>query len=342
MPKPSVLVLYNKPVLPRDHPDSQSEYSVIAIAEKIGAILTEEGFRVRHLALESDPAVLWKELTKRKPDVIFNLFEGNPDHAETESYVAGLLEWSGVPYTGSPFATLTLARPKHLAKTLFKGAGLPTADFLVVNGLPMPKCTLTFPVIVKPAAQDASVGLGHDSVCENRAQLERRVRYILKAYGAPVLVEEYIDGREFNVPLMELPTLTALPATEIFFPNPDPDAWPILTYAGKWDPTSPDYNDVDPQLARLPQAELRQLAELAKAAYRLLGCRDYARVDFRMNEAGKFYILEVNPNPEISEYAGFAHSLGSIRCTHREFIVRLVKQALTRTHLLRPTFTPER
>src|SRR5262245_17670965 len=116
MPQASVLVLYNEPVLPRDHPDAESEHSVLGTAGKVAAALAEANFRVEQLALGADPAVLWSELKQRKPDVVFNLFEGNPDNTETESFVAGLLEWSGVPYTGSPFAALSLARAKDTVK----------------------------------------------------------------------------------------------------------------------------------------------------------------------------------------------------------------------------------
>ncbi len=334
MSKPSVLMLYNEPVLPRDHPAAESEHSVIEIADKLTAVLSAAGYGVAPLALGSDPTILWHELKQRKPGVVFNLFEGNLDNSETEAYVAGLLEWSGVPYTGSPFATLALARAKHTTKYLLKGAGLPTADFLVINALPMATCALTYPVIVKPAQQDASVGVDQESVCETAQQVERRVQHILTTYGAPVLVEEYIEGREIHVALVELPELGTLPPSEIVFPDEGPEAWSILTYESKWRPDAPPPKfPVD-----LPTATVRELSRHAMHAYRLLGCRDYARVDFRMNGAGRLFILEVNPNPEISEDAGFASSLGAAHFSHHEFIVKLVKQALSRKHAPKPTF----
>jgi D-alanine-D-alanine ligase len=281
-------------------------------------------------------------LKKRKPDVVFNLFEGNLDNPETESFVAGLLDWSGIPYTGSPFSTLSLARAKHTTKYLLKGAGLPTADFLVANQMPMPECSLKYPVIVKPAKQDASVGMDQESVCVNAVQLEQRVQYILATYGAPVIVEEYIAGREFNVALMELPDLHALPPVEIVFPPETAGAWSILTYEGKWKPGSPAFDAPPSVPTDLPSATVRRLGQMAQKAYRILGCRDYARVDFRMSAAGKLFVLEINPNPEISEYAGFAGSLGSARFSHREFIVRLARQALSRKDAPKPTFAPVR
>src|SRR5205823_5541974 len=149
-------------------------------------VLREAGFSVAFFPLGPDPTVLWQELKERRPDVVFNLYEGQVDNPETESYVAGLLDWAGIPYTGSPFATLSLARAKDTAKYLLRGARLPTADFMLVDRLPMPACDLEFPVIVKPARQDASVGVDQASVCVNPFQLDERVHYIYSTYGAPV------------------------------------------------------------------------------------------------------------------------------------------------------------
>src|ERR1043165_342688 len=225
MAKPSVLVLYNQPLLPADHPDADSEHTIVEIAEAMVKVLSTEDYRIKQMGLGTDATVLGNELRKRKPDVVFNLFEGNLDNTETESYVAGLLDWAGIPYTGSPFPTLVLARAKHTTKLLLKGAGLPTADFFVVNELPVPPCTLEYPVIVKPAGQDASVGLDQESVCLDQYQIDQRVQYILETYGPPVLVEEYLSGREFNVALLELPELQYLPPAEILFPEEKPGTW---------------------------------------------------------------------------------------------------------------------
>jgi D-alanine-D-alanine ligase len=212
-----------------------------------------------------------------------------------------------------------------------------------VDQLPVPPCELEWPVIVKPAKQDASVGLDQESVCTDQDQLEQRVTYILETYGGPVLVEEYIRGREFNVALLELPELQYLPPAEIVFPEEREGYWPILTYEGKWKPGTPDYETTPPKYpADISPALARKFGRIAMRAYRLLGCRDYARVDFRMRDNGKPLILEVNPNPEISEYAGFAGCLGSASLPHPEFIVRLIRQALTRRHEPRPTLGLDR
>src|SRR5262245_47998677 len=116
MPQPLVLVLYNQPLLPADHPDAESEHTIVAIAEQISDVLAGDGYRTKLLALEQDPTVLWRELRRLKPDAVFNMFEGYIDNTPTESYVAGLLEWSEVPFTGSPSQSLTISRAKNLAK----------------------------------------------------------------------------------------------------------------------------------------------------------------------------------------------------------------------------------
>src|SRR5262249_14222913 len=142
--------------------------------------------------------------------------------------------------TGSPSKCLLLANDKVLTKNVLRGAGLPTADYFVVENLPVPRCPLEWPVIVKPANQDASVGLDQGSVVCDQDHLDERVAYLLDTYEQPVLVEEYIQGREFNVALIESGELQVLPPSEIMFAE-GPDFWPIVTYDAKWKPESRDY-----------------------------------------------------------------------------------------------------
>jgi D-alanine-D-alanine ligase len=331
MPPTRVLVLYNKPVLPADHPDFESERQVIDTVGSVRDILTEAGYAVRLLSVDSDPQVLLDGLRDLRPDVVFNLFEGLADQATTEAFVAGLLEWSGVPFTGSPFATLSLARCKHLCKYLFQGAGLATPDFFVVEDLPLPVSRLGWPVIVKPAQEDASVGLDQGSVVTNPEALHDRVVRLLETYGPPVLVEEFIDGRELNVSMIEAPELRILPVSEVLFLHQEPGYWPIVTYDAKWKPGSRDYEATPPQYPAQVESKLTErLSKMAHRAFRLLGCRDYARCDFRVRPSGQPYLLEVNPNPDFCDLAGLAGSLQSAGLTHAEFTVNLVKTALLR------------
>ncbi len=331
MPAMKVLVLYNDPVLPAGHPDFESEQQVVSTVEVVSKNLAEAGFAVSRLGVSIDSRVLLDGLRDLRPDVVFNLFEGIPDQPNTEAFVAGLLEWSGIPFTGSPFMTLTLARSKHQCKYLFLGAGLPTPEFLVVHDLAVPECRLPWPVIVKPAQEDASVGLDQGSVVTDQQGLNRRVAKLLKAYGPPILVEEFIPGRELNVSLIEDPELRVLPISEVLFVNQEPGYWPIVTYDAKWRPGSRDFEATPPRYpADVAPKLTERLGEIARKAFRLLGCRDYARCDFRVRPNGKPYLLEVNPNPDFCDMAGLAGSLNSAGFSHEQFTVDLVHIALAR------------
>jgi D-alanine-D-alanine ligase len=332
MESPHVVVLFNEPVLPADHADSAAEREVLDTVEHVSRALNEADFRVFRLGAGRDPAAFITALRFLQPaDVVFNLFEGSGDKESTEATVAGLLDWLGVPFTGCPAQALSLARNKQLTKHLLKGAGLPTPEFFVVDGPPVPPCELRWPVIVKPALYDAGIGLDQGSVVTDQAALDQRVDFLLDRYGPPVLVEEFIRGRELNVSLVEVPELRCLPVSEVLFLDPDPAHWPIVTYDAKWRPDSRDFAATP---ARYPAEVAPELAgrlhDLARRAYRLLGCRDYARVDFRVAPDGGAYVLEVNPNPAFAPDAGLAGGLRSAGITHEQFTVDLARNALAR------------
>jgi D-alanine-D-alanine ligase len=226
---------------------------------------------------------------------------------------------------------MPLARDKVRTKFLLRGAGLPSADFVTVTGLPAPACSLSWPVIVKPGLQDASVGLDHASVVKDPEHLDQRINFLLRKYGPPVLVEEYIAGREINVALWETHGELRFSAGEIVFRDRGAGFWPIVTYASKWHTGSEDDRMTRPRYpADLAPALRARLGALAIAAFRLLGCRDYARVDFRVRPPDEPFILEVNPNPAINADDGFANCLKAAGISHAEFLVQLTRTALAR------------
>ena len=331
MTAPRILILYNEPVLPSHHPDAASEHEVLFTVAAVERGLEEAGFTVGRLGVNHDLACLLHGVQRFRPDAVFNLFEGTGDDSNNEAYAAALLQWLRVPFTGCPAQTLNIARNKVVTKHLLRSAGLPTADFMVIDDAPVPPCSLGWPVIVKPALQDASVGLDQGSVVTAQEQLERRAGWLLERFGPPVLVEEFIQGREFNVGLVELPELTVLPISEILFIDHKAGQWPIVTYDAKWRPDSAEYLATPPSYpAKVTPRLARRLGELAKAAFRLTGCRDYARVDFRVRPPGRPVILEVNPNPDFNPDAGLSGGLQSGGIEHAEFAVQLVRNALGR------------
>jgi D-alanine-D-alanine ligase len=267
--------------------------------------------------------------------VVFNLYEGTAKWGNTEAFVSGILELLAIPFTGSPTQPILLARSKPLTKQLLAGAGLPTAEFFSVDRLPIAPRNIQWPVIVKPALEDASVGIEQKSVVTNWADLEARVEYVITTYGGPALVEQFVVGREFNVPIWDRGNgPEPLPFTEILFLETEGEdaLWPIVSFDAKWKPSSRDFKATPAKNpAENVSAELHAaVAEVAVRAFELVGCRDYARIDLRVDAAGKPCILEVNPNPCISPLAGVAASLETAKVPYHDFILSLVRSALRR------------
>jgi len=337
--------VYNQPLLSEGHPESEAEREVLDTAHYVCEALANGGFRVTRLPVGRDPAVLIEGVRRHAPDGIFNLFEGLGDDPGTEASFAGLLEWLRVPFTGSTGQSIGVSRSKPLAKHVLHAAGLPTPDFFFVEAASDPRLQrgpsslksalrdqgLGWPVIVKAANQDASVGIDQGSVVTTLAQLRKRVSLLLGRYGPPVLVEQYIDGRELTVGLVELSELHALPPSEFVFKPRDGAAWRIVTYDAKWRVGSVDFQHTpfSERASVTPDLE-QQLHELAVRAYRVLGVRDYARVDFRVTPSGEVFILETNPNPDLSPDAALVDGLKSVGISHAEFIVQLTHRALAR------------
>jgi D-alanine-D-alanine ligase len=332
---PSVLVLFNEPVLPRENPESVSEADILETVTDVVKILRAAGFDVRQLGISLDPQPLLDEVKRARPGAVFNLFEGVPTRQGTEVAVASLLEWLELPFTGCPSACLSIGRNKVASKYLLAASGLPTARYMVVECEPIPEWRHGWPAIAKPATQDASIGIDQASVAITSDQLAARVRYLLKMYGPPVIVEEFVGGREFHVNVIEdwageHRSITVLPFAEIAFREARPDWWPVYTYTAKWDEQSAEYADcpllTPVALSPEPTARLR---ELAAAAFRLFGCRDFARIDVRLNAAGEFCILEMNPNPYLISLA-LVRGLEAVGSSHDELVVQMTLAALAR------------
>jgi D-alanine-D-alanine ligase len=335
MSAPRVLVLHNEPVLPAGHPDFASEHEILETAATVSRVLSGAGFDVRRLAVGRDPGVLLPGVARERPEVVFNLFEGLATQAGTEATLVGLLEWLGLPCTGSPAAALSLALDKYRTKQLLRGAGLPTPAFLAVEGRRAPCWPGPWPAIIKPARQDASVGIEQASVVTTAGQLAARVEYVLDRFGPPALVEQFIPGREFHVHLIEETgpggrSLLLLPLAEIVFLEEKPGYWPIYSYDAKWDAGSHEYQ-VTPLYSPvvLGPALMDRLGDVARQAFDLVGCRDYARLDVRMTPDGDFYLLEVNPNPFLNS-KGVINGLRALGRSQDRFFVDLVWAAYRR------------
>jgi len=233
-----------------------------------------------------------------QPDVVLNLFEGFGDDPNSECEFARLLGDEGVAFTGASAEVLWRTGRKDIAKQILTEAELPTPPWITVEDVPLGDCRLNWPVIVKPAYRDASVGIHQSNVVARLSQLNQQIVRIAQQYGLPVVVEEFIDGREISVALFDWPELTVLPIVETKFACTNGN-WPIDSYDAKWNPGSHDDRARTLHYpADLSANFANKVVAAAKAAYRALGCRGFATIDFRIRDQVP-YILEVNSNADL-------------------------------------------
>jgi D-alanine-D-alanine ligase len=324
------------------------------------AALGGSGHEVWRVGVGDSVEKLVARIGKRRPQVIVNFCEAFAGETAGEAHLAALFELLDVPYTGSPPECLALVRDKARTKWLLAGAGLPTAPFVMLKpGDPLPDEPLSTwlksgPLFVKPAAEDASLGISQESVVADWPSLKRRVDYV-RQYGA-VLIEPFIDGREFNVGVIALRHVgeslrskirhsedsrvtdrrnaaTCLPLAEIEFKKSGNNRWPIVTYDSKWS-TDCEADRATPVRcpANVDESLAEHIRDIALAAFQVTGCRDYARVDLRVNREDNIFVLEVNANPDAGPNAGLARALVAAGIQYRDFALRLVETAAKRAN----------
>jgi D-alanine-D-alanine ligase len=270
------------------------------------------------------------------PDLVFNLCESLEGDARHEAVLPSLLELAGIPYTGSSAHALGIALRKDVTKRLLQAAGVPTPEGVVVETDQDLEAALALglPAIVKPTREDASVGIGPRSVVRTAAELAERTKTVLKAHRQPALVERYVEGRELYVTLLaggRADELEVLPLHEIDFSAMPAHKPRIVTYDAKWDPESDEWAGTRSVRAQPIEAGLRARIEAAaRAAFRALELSDYARVDLRLAEDGTPYVIDVNPNCDLSDGAGVCRAASYAKIEYADLIGRICDVALAR------------
>ncbi|MDQ3366290.1 MAG: hypothetical protein M3680_12765 [Myxococcota bacterium] len=278
-------------------------------------------------------------LDAEKPDVVMNLVEFFRDDPEQEHHVPAVFELLNVSYTGNRPLALSLCQKKPQAKALLAAAGVPVPRGIVVDSdHPVPDDHgLRYPLIVKPAYDDASGGIDAGSVVHDRPSLDNRVAQLLREHRMTALVEEYIAGREIHcailgdkpLPLYEMQFKGGLDDHGRELPH-------IITYRAKWDPYSRDHHAVEGKcpIDDLEPEIVDRIQATAVHAYTSLGCRDYARVDMRLDTTtGEVFVLEVNPNPDLADSCAFAASAAAAGHTYNQLICEIVGLAIKRIHV---------
>jgi len=332
---PTVAIIYNEPT-PSRYSAMGEEKAVLGVLDEVTAVhqaLSDLGYEVERIPLSPPLEKVRSKLEELNADLVFNLFEGFDGRPETEAMVANMLSDLGRPYTGCPGDVLSLALDKARTKALLEANGLATPRYQVLSPETVSQFHLSYPCIVKPCAEDASHGLSEESVVADFAALEKQVRKISQLFGGRALVEEFVDGREFNVTVLGNREPVVLPPSEIVYSLP-PEKPKILTFSAKWEADSLYFDSSQPVCPAEIDDEIRQrIAQAALSAFKLLGCSGYARVDFRLSASGVPTIIEVNPNPDISPDYGAARQARAAGMSYTQLIERIVQLALERARV---------
>jgi D-alanine-D-alanine ligase len=279
---------------PSGEGDEEAEYDSPKTLQAIREAITSYGHEVVDLEATSELPIV---LSSTPVDVVFNIAEGFKGR-NRESQVPALLELLDIPYTGSDPAALSVSLDKALAKRMVRTHGILTPDYMTMHSAKerLPRELQRFPLLVKPVAEGTSKGVTRKSIVNDEGELRAAAREIIAKYRQPALVETYVAGREFTVGLLGERRPKILPPMEIVFLDPA-DPTPIYSFEMKQDWNEKIRYEVP---AKLTPRELDRIERAARECFTALGCRDVARLDFRMDADGKLYFIECNPLPGLA------------------------------------------
>jgi len=280
------------------------------------------------------------KLKELKPDIVFNFAEGLIG-VNRESYMPSILEMLQIPYLGSDALTLGICLDKSRAKEILTYHKIPNAIFLVADKVEdIEKTNFGFPLIVKPISEGSSKGIFSSSFVKNRKELEDEVRRIVSSYNQPALIEEFLPGREFTVAVLGNGDETEiLPIIEILYEEFPKDVMPLYSYEAKWilDTKENQFNVFDCP-AKLDKKLEEQIKETVLRTYNVLRCRDWSRIDVRLDKNGVPNIIEINPLPGImpdpNENSSFPKAARAAGMNYNQLIQSALYHAAKRYNLL--------
>jgi len=324
---PGVLVLYNESLnLIKGEPhDMLAEHGVIACATAVAEALSENYKVIKvpvhtdiELALSPYPPTDW---------FVFNLGEGVEGRLFEAARIAWALDALGYTFTGAGGNTIANTTHKHLAKQYLAQAHLPTPTGWVFRDPREVSGDYPYPLIVKPVAEDGSLGITADSVVHDREALLERVGYVIECYRQAALVEQFVKGREFNISIWGKPP-EVLPLDEIDFSDIANPCNRIVSFAAKWEVDSFDYNHTPGMCPAHVGVELGQrISAIALGAWHALACEGYARIDIRVDQDGNPYIVEINCNPDLSPEAGFYRAARTAGYSYPGMVTKIAQMA---------------
>jgi len=337
-----ILICYNSPVSifpiyngkPSQKGKQQNDLSESGIIKEISLIknsLKERFSNVETFAVDRNVERTIKKISKISPHIIFNFIESIDGVASYEYCMAGVYQLLGINFTGNTPPCLGNCLNKTKTKLILKSFNINTPDSLTLDKKDIIKegnFNLKYPLILKPAREDASIGISEFSVVNNFIELKKQLAFLRRTYNQEVIVEEYIDGRELNVAVLGD---MILPISEIQF-NGLPVHFPkIVTYEGKWIADSIYYNNTKPKCPTVIDASTkRKVEKIALLTFQAMDCRDYARIDIRLTKNKVPFVIEVNPNPDISMDSGFVRAANAGGISYSEMLYKIATFALER------------
>jgi D-alanine-D-alanine ligase len=328
-----VALLYNEDTqISRGDPQDllAVQYTVTA-AQNLYEALTSLGYPIVKIVVRGNLEELEDTLCSFPPKdtFIFNNCDGfNGDNMGAVKVIR-LIEGMGFRHTGAPAESIELCIDKPRCKERLLQSGVPTPRYQVYER-PEGECKLQFPVIVKPATEDASMGIDLGSVVCNPEGLARRVAYVIESYAEPAIVEEFVQGRELHAAMLGNGTVEVLPIAEEDFSFVQDPLQRVLTYDSKWKQDSPYYQNIPSRIpSSLNKKEERIVRRAAAASFHAMGLRDLGRVDFRFHN-GIPYVIDINELPDLSPDAGFWNSARAGGLTYPQMAERILRSALLR------------
>ena len=329
------LIFNQKP----DQADNESNSSVDMYAEwdgpeTINAVASalkngQNGTSGREIVLIEADNKMFDRLIKEKPDIVFNMAEGF-NGASRESQVPAVLDMLNIPYTGSDPVTLGICLDKQRTKEILFFHNISTPKFLTLSSYKEFK-NIFLPAVVKPVCEGSSKGIINNSLVRTQGELREQIERIVNDYSQPALVEEFIDGRELNVAVLGDKKPRVLPISEIDFTKMPDNLYNIVSYQAKWDPHHESYHKTIPKCpAKLSKKVEAKAKEIALSAFKIMSCRDYARIDMRLTKDDQLYVLEVNPNPDLTDGAGFMRSAGAAGYSYAQALKKITLLAWER------------
>ena len=292
------------------------------------ATLRENDHEVHLGPIHRHPREVTDLVEKIQPDLVWNFVESFRGHRYFESNIVGILELLEVPYTGCGHRCLMLCQDKALSKEILKHHRVHVPRFVVSRlGQPLRRLASSLlPVLVKPLAEEGSVGISRDSFAETEAQALKRVEFLHERFQQDVIVEQYIEGREIYVGVLGDHRLTVLPPRELKFSKVPEGEPKYASFKAKWDDEYRERWGIYNTFAEdLPEPVHREVCGVAKRAFRVLQMRAYGRIDIRLTAEGKVFVVEANPNPQIAMYEDYAEAARKSGISYNDLIEQITR-----------------